>query len=125
MAATHSVHLRVACVLGIGYLAGLLAYPHLPGPFLAERMAMRMLVAFTLPTTALAIYGLFRSLRTLGNAQLWQQVHRAGLRDGRPGSGRGGHRHGGGARPGRSGCDGGRGLCLHSRGRVLPSARGL
>jgi uncharacterized membrane protein len=64
MAATRPVPFRAAVVLGAGYLAGLLAYPYLPGPFLAERMSMRMLVAFTLPTTALAIYGLFRSLWT-------------------------------------------------------------
>jgi hypothetical protein len=64
MAASRPVHLRAALVLSAGYLAGLLAYPHLPGPFLAERVAMRILVAFTLPTTALAIYGLFRSLWT-------------------------------------------------------------
>jgi uncharacterized membrane protein len=64
MVATRRVHFRAAIVLGAGYLAGMLAYPYLPGPFLAERMAMRMLVAFTLPTTALAIYVLFRSLWT-------------------------------------------------------------
>jgi SdpI/YfhL protein family len=64
MAATRPVHLRAAVVLGAGYLAGLLAYPYLPGPFLASRMSARILVAFTLPTTALAIYALFRSLWT-------------------------------------------------------------
>jgi immunity protein, SdpI family len=64
MAATHPVRLRAAVVLGAGYLGGLLAYPYLPGPFLAERVAMRILVAFTLPTTALAIHGLFGSLWT-------------------------------------------------------------
>jgi SdpI/YfhL protein family len=49
-------------VLAIGYVVGLLAYPKLPGPFLTARPSARVLVAFTLPTTALAIYTLFRSL---------------------------------------------------------------
>src|SRR5262247_2615291 len=49
-------------VLAIGYLAGLLAYPGLPGEFLQEKPSMRLLVAFTLPTTALVIHVLFRSL---------------------------------------------------------------
>jgi SdpI/YhfL family protein len=48
--------------IAVGYLAGLLAFPRLPGPFLEARPAMRIMVAFTLPTTALAIYVLFRSL---------------------------------------------------------------
>jgi uncharacterized membrane protein len=48
----------------MGYLAGLLAYPTLPGAFLAERLSMRVMVAFTLPTTAFVIYTLFRSLWT-------------------------------------------------------------
>jgi uncharacterized membrane protein len=49
-------------VLVMGYLAGLMAYPNLPGPFLDEKLSARILVAFTLPTTALVIYALFRSL---------------------------------------------------------------
>ena len=49
-------------VLGMGYLLGLIAFPNLPGPFLDERLSARILVAFTLPTTALVIYALFRSL---------------------------------------------------------------
>jgi len=62
MAATRPIQLRASAVLGLGFLAGLLAYPYLPGPFLASHLAMRILVAFTLPTTALAIHALFRSL---------------------------------------------------------------
>jgi len=53
---------RAFVVLATGYLAGVLAYPYLPGPFLEERPSARILVAFTLPTTALVIYSLFRSL---------------------------------------------------------------
>jgi immunity protein, SdpI family len=64
MAATRPVHLRASVVLGLGFLAGLLAYPYLPGPFLASRPSARILVAFTLPTTAVAIHALFRSLWT-------------------------------------------------------------
>ena len=40
----------------------MLAYPDLPGPFLDQRPSARVIVAFTLPTTALVIYALFRSL---------------------------------------------------------------
>jgi uncharacterized membrane protein len=64
MAASRPIQLRASAVLGLGFLAGLLAYPYLPGPFLASRLSARLLVAFTLPTTALAIYVLFRSLWT-------------------------------------------------------------
>ena len=50
---------RAFAVLATGYLAGVLAYPYLPGPFLEQRPSARILVAFTLPTTALVIYSLF------------------------------------------------------------------
>jgi hypothetical protein len=49
-------------VLAMGYFVGFLAYPGLPGPFLHQKPSARILVAFTLPTTALVIYALFRSL---------------------------------------------------------------
>jgi uncharacterized membrane protein len=49
-------------VLATGYLVGLAAYPSLLGPFLDQARVARVLVAFTLPTTALVIYSLFRSL---------------------------------------------------------------
>jgi uncharacterized membrane protein len=49
-------------VLATGYLVGLIAFPQLPGPFLDETPSARWLVAFTLPTTALVIHTLFRSL---------------------------------------------------------------
>ena len=53
---------RAIAVLALGYLAGLVAYPALPGPFLAQSTPARWLVAFTLPTAALVIDTLFRSL---------------------------------------------------------------
>jgi hypothetical protein len=53
---------RAIAVLALGYLAGLIAYPALPGPFLAQSTPARWLVAFTLPTAALVIDTLFRSL---------------------------------------------------------------
>ena len=55
---------RAVAVLVTGYLVGLAAYPKLPGPFLDQKPSARILVAFTLPTTALVIYALFRSLWT-------------------------------------------------------------
>lgn len=53
---------RALAVVAAGYLASVAAYPYLRGPFLEEEPAARILVAFTLPTTALVIYSLFRSL---------------------------------------------------------------
>jgi immunity protein, SdpI family len=62
MALKRHSHARAVGVLVMGYVAGLIAYPKLPGPFLHVKPSARMLVAFTLPTTALVIYTLFRSL---------------------------------------------------------------
>lgn len=62
MTTRRSTDARALAVVAAGYLAGLIAYPSLPGPFLHERPSARVLVAFTLPTTALVIYALFRSL---------------------------------------------------------------
>jgi uncharacterized membrane protein len=62
MAVTRHIHARSIAVLATGYLVGLVAYPNLPGPFLDQARFARILVAFTLPTTALVIYALFRSL---------------------------------------------------------------
>jgi hypothetical protein len=56
------MHARAIAVLVMGYLAGFVAYPRLPGPFLDQAPSARILVAFTLPTTALVIYTLFHSL---------------------------------------------------------------
>jgi immunity protein, SdpI family len=62
MAARRSADAAALAVVAAGYLAGLIAYPYLPGPFLHQQPSARILVAFTLPTTALVIFGLFRSL---------------------------------------------------------------
>jgi hypothetical protein len=56
------VQARAVAVLILGYLVGVTAFPKLPGPFLDQKLSARFLVAFTLPTTALVIYTLFRSL---------------------------------------------------------------
>ena len=53
---------RSIAVVAAGYLVGLAAFPSLPGPFLEQQPSARLLVAFTLPTTALVIHALFRSL---------------------------------------------------------------
>jgi uncharacterized membrane protein len=62
MPATRRLRVQSIVVLAMGYLVGLVAYPMLPGPFLDERPSARIMVAFTLPTAALVIYTLFRSL---------------------------------------------------------------
>ncbi len=62
MAMKGNIHTRAIAVLVVGYIVGLIAYPNLPGPFLDEKISARIMVAFTLPTTALVIYTLFRSL---------------------------------------------------------------
>jgi hypothetical protein len=62
MATRQHVQAQAIAVLVIGYLVGLFAYPYLLGNFLDEKASARMLVAFTLPTTALVIYLLFGSL---------------------------------------------------------------
>ena len=120
MATKGNIHTRAIAVLVVGYIVGLIAYPNLPGPLLDEEISARIMVAFTLPTTALVMIELtgamdavgfhlspgravvvllgvvlvaignllprtrpnvavgVRTRRTLTNAQLWQQVHRAG-----------------------------------------------
>jgi uncharacterized membrane protein len=62
MTPSGTVPARSIAVLAIGYLVGLVAFPMLPGPFLEATPSARWLVAFTLPTTALVIHILFRSL---------------------------------------------------------------
>ncbi|MBZ5556296.1 MAG: SdpI family protein [Acidobacteriia bacterium] len=59
---THDVDARAIAVLVTGYLVGLVAYPYLPGPFLQNALSARLMVAFTLPTTALVIYAVFTNL---------------------------------------------------------------
>jgi hypothetical protein len=58
----HPLQARAIAVVVTGYLAGIVAYPRLPAGFLDLEPSARILVAFTLPTTALVIYTLFRSL---------------------------------------------------------------
>jgi hypothetical protein len=62
MALKQRIDARAIAVVAAGYLVGLAAYSRLPGPFLDQKISARILVAFTLPTTALVIYTLFRSL---------------------------------------------------------------
>jgi hypothetical protein len=62
MTLRRDIQARASAVLVVGYLFGLIAFPYLSGTFLEERLSARIMVAFTLPTTALVIYGLFRSL---------------------------------------------------------------
>jgi uncharacterized membrane protein len=62
MAWRRNVRARSIAVVMTGYLVSLIAYPKLPGPFLDRALVARWLVAFTLPTTALVIHTLFRSL---------------------------------------------------------------
>jgi hypothetical protein len=62
MALRRDIQARAIAVLFVGYLVGFIAFPYLRGVFLEERLSARIMVAFTLPTTALVIYGLFRSL---------------------------------------------------------------
>ena len=64
MTPIRNVQARSTAVLVTGFLAGLIAYPLLPGPFLDHARFARVMVAFTLPTTALVIDTLFRSLWT-------------------------------------------------------------
>lgn len=62
MALRRDIQARAIAVLVVGYLVGCIAFPYLHGTFLEERLSARIMVAFTLPTTAMVIYGLFRSL---------------------------------------------------------------
>jgi uncharacterized membrane protein len=64
VAAKRHIDAPAIAVLVLGYLVGIVAYPQLHGPFLDLKLSARILVAFTLPTTALVIYALFRSLWT-------------------------------------------------------------
>src|SRR5437588_1534282 len=64
MAAARRLHAPAIAVVAAGFLAGGIAYPRLPGPFFDAAPIARVLVAFTLPVTALVVYLLFRSLWT-------------------------------------------------------------
>jgi hypothetical protein len=56
------IHVRSIAVIALSYIAGALAFPRLPGLFVAEQPSSRWLIAFALPTATLVIYTLFRSL---------------------------------------------------------------
>ena len=62
MIAKRHLHSRSIAVIVAGFIAGAVAYPRLPGPFLERALFARFLVAFALPAAALVIYSLFRSL---------------------------------------------------------------
>ena len=64
MSERQRIDVRSVAVIAAGYFAGLAAWPRLPGPFLDQALFARGLVAFGLPTTALVIYTLLRSLWT-------------------------------------------------------------
>ena len=62
MSPRRNLHTPSIAVVSVGYIIGVIAYPVLPGTFLVEQPSARALVAFTLPTTALALYAVFHSL---------------------------------------------------------------
>ena len=64
MTAKQQIHMRSIVVIALSFIVGILAWSRLTDPFLDTRPSMRALLAFILPTTALVIYGLFRSLWT-------------------------------------------------------------
>jgi uncharacterized membrane protein len=64
MSANRNISFRSIAVIAIGFIAGVIAYPRLPGPFLEHSLFARFQVAFGLPATALVLYALFRSLWT-------------------------------------------------------------
>ena len=64
MTAKRQIHVRSIVVIALGFIVSILAWSRLSDPFLDSEPAMRALIAFSLPTTALVIYGLFRSLWT-------------------------------------------------------------
>ena len=49
-------------VIVLGYLVGMASYPYLPGIALDRMPGTRAQIAFSLPTTILVIYLIFRSL---------------------------------------------------------------
>ena len=49
MIAKRHLHSRSIAVIAAGFIAGIVAYPRLPGPFLERALFARFLVAFALP----------------------------------------------------------------------------
>jgi uncharacterized membrane protein len=64
MSATRTIRARSIAVIAVGLVAGAIAYPRLPGPFLDDHLVSRFMVAFGLPVTAAAVLLLFQSLWT-------------------------------------------------------------
>jgi hypothetical protein len=64
MSLARNLQARSTAVIVVSFIAGLFAYPKLPGPFLEQSLFARFEVAFGLPTAALVIYALFHSLWT-------------------------------------------------------------
>jgi len=62
MMTSRFLHIRSIVVIALGYLVGIASYPFIPGVALDEMRGGRAQVAFSLPTTILVIYLLFRSL---------------------------------------------------------------
>jgi uncharacterized membrane protein len=62
MTAERSVTIRSIVLIVLGYLVGLAAYPYIPGNAIDQMRGARAQIAFSLPTTILVIYLLFRSL---------------------------------------------------------------
>jgi uncharacterized membrane protein len=56
------LHIRSIVVIALGYLVGIISYPYIPGEALDQMRGARAQIAFSLPTTILVIYLLFRSL---------------------------------------------------------------
>ena len=56
------IHLRSIAVIALGYLVGVASYPYIPGAAIDQMRGARAQIAFSLPTTILVIYLLFRSL---------------------------------------------------------------
>src|SRR5580765_235443 len=55
-------HLPSLVVIALGYLVGIVSYPYIPGAAIDQMRGARAQIAFSLPTTILVIYVLFRSL---------------------------------------------------------------
>jgi len=54
--------IRSIVVIALGYLVGIVSYPYIPGAAIDGMRGARAEIAFSLPTTILVIYLLFRSL---------------------------------------------------------------
>ena len=55
-------HLPSLVLIALAYLVGIASYPYIPGAMIDHMRGARAQIAFSLPTTILVIYVLFRSL---------------------------------------------------------------